>query len=133
MDRFIGDLRKAVTDLLRQSSSIPVYGYLPDDVAHLPVAVVGRPTISESATAAVMTMTLDVLVLGRRVNDDDAQAELDALADETFDIVGGTRGVKFGDPMRLLSCTEIRPMTVLVAGLEFPAYSFTVDYDILTC
>src|SRR5438552_13568580 len=103
--------------------SAPTYGHLPDDVAHVPCLVVGRPTIGESGIPAVMTMRLEVLVLGRRLNDNDAQAELDAIADETFDVLGATRGTKLGD--RLLSCTEVRPLSVLVAGLEYPAYALS--------
>jgi hypothetical protein len=80
--------------------SVPVYGYLPDDVAHLPCLAVGRPSARDSGTPAVMTMTLDATLLGRRISDEDSQAELDALADELFDVAGCTRGVKIGTTTR---------------------------------
>lgn len=124
--------RKAVTDLLRGAVTPPVYGYLPDDVAHLPVLVVGRPTIRESGTPTIMTMSLDVTLLARRTSDEDAQAEVDALADETFDVLGWTRGVKVMET-HLLRTDSMRPGTVLVAGNEIPAYLFTLSLDIATC
>jgi hypothetical protein len=39
-DAFIGPLRRKVGDLLRAEGTLPVYGYLPEDVAHLPCYVV---------------------------------------------------------------------------------------------
>lgn len=131
-DSFITTLRRLVRDLFRSEGSLPVYGFLPDDVAHLPCYVVGRPNIVESGTSAVMTVVMDVLVLGRRVADEDAQAELDGYGDEAFNILGGTRGTKIADG-QLLACRRVTPATVNVAGLEIACYSLSVDTDILTC
>lgn len=132
MDAHIGPLRRKVRDLLRTDGTLPVYGYLPGDPAHLPCYVVGRPNITESGTAAVMTVTMDVIVLGRRDGDEDAQAELDGYGDEAFDIFGGTRGVKIADG-QLLACRSVTAATVNVAGVDIPCYSLSVDTDILTC
>lgn len=129
---FIGRFRRQLADLLRVEGSLPVYSYLPDDVAHLPVYVIGRPSTTESATPAVMTQTLDVFVLGRRVSDEDSQAELDAYADECFDVLGGTRGTKIGDRQGI-RCTGVLAGSVIVAGAEIPCYSLSVATDILTC
>lgn len=133
-ESFITDLRRDVRDLLRTGCSVPVYGYLPDDVAHVPCIAVGRPSARDSGTPAVMTMTLEATLLGRRISDEDAQAELDALADELFDVAGCTRGVKIGttDP-RMVSCHGFRPGAVSVAGLDYPAYLFTLTVDVYTC
>lgn len=134
MESFIVDLRRDLRDLLRAECSTPVYGYLPDDVAHLPCLAVGRPGARDSGTPAVMTMSADITLLGRRISDEDSQAELDALADEVFDALGCTRNVKIGaDQPRFAVCRSFRPGTAIVAGLEYPAYLFTVDVDILTC
>lgn len=134
MESFIVDLRRDVRDLLRAECSTPVYGYLPDDVAHLPCLAVGRPGGRDSGTPAVMRMSLDITLLGRRISDEDSKAELDALADEVFDALGCTRNVKIGaDQPRFAVCRSFRPGTAIVAGLEYPAYLFTVDVDILTC
>ena len=76
-------------------------------------------------------MTLDVTLLGRRISDDDSQAELDALADQMFSTLGGTRLVRVdGLAMR---CELMLPGTVLVAGLEYPAYIASVSTDTVTC
>jgi hypothetical protein len=128
---FIVEFRRQLRDLLRSEGPVPVYGYLPDDVAHLPVCVVGRPSTVESGTPAVMTQSLDVMLLGRRIADEDAQTELDGLGDEIFEVLGATRGVKVGADM--FRCLEVRSGTVSVAGQEIPAYSFTVARDIITC
>lgn len=127
----ITDFRAAVVDVLTSTASVPVIGFLPDDVAELPVLVVGRPSIREAGIKALMALSLDVTLLGRRISDDDSQAELDALADELFTNLGGTRNVKSNDLM--LRCTLILPATVLVAGLEYPAYLATVTTDTMTC
>ena len=133
-ERFIVEFREQVTDLLRSTCSVPVYGWLPDDVAHLPVIAVGRPGERESGTPTVGTMSLDITLLGRRIADEDSQAELDALADELWGALGYTRGVKIGATQpRLLTCHTFRPGTALVAGLDYPAYLFTVTIDISVC
>lgn len=137
MERFISDLRSAVAFQLRlEVRQAPTHTYLPDDVTHLPVVVVGRPSLRETDTSTVMRQELDVTVLGRRINDDDAQAELDAVADETLDALGGTSGVKLSGGSldgRLLALISERPGVVLVAGSDYPAYLFTVALDVSSC
>jgi hypothetical protein len=126
----IAPFRAQVTELVA-GTGVPTYGWLPDDVAHLPVCVVGRPSLREADTAGMMTMTLDVTLLGRRIADEDAQAELDAQADQLFAVLGGTRNVRtdFG----FLRCVGLLPGTVFVAGLECPAYIASVSTETLTC
>jgi hypothetical protein len=128
---FIAPFRAAVLSLVEDRASVAVYSYLPNDVTELPCYVVGRPSVRESGTAAVMTLTLDVTLLGRRISDEDAQAELDVLADELFDLLGGTRNV-FVDSGHL-RCTGITPGMVVVAGLETPAYVAGISMDALSC
>jgi hypothetical protein len=110
---------------------LATYTYLPDDVAHLPCLVVGRPSIRESFTSGVMGVELDVTLLGRRISDEDSQAELDAYADQLFDVLGGTRNVSIDGAF--YRCTLFVPGTVLVAGLEYPAYIATVTTETVTC
>jgi hypothetical protein len=128
---FIVPFRRIVSNVATEAGSVPVYRYLPDDVAHLPCIVVGRPTIREASQPAVMTLTLDVTLLGRRISDEDSQAELDALGDQLFEMFGGTRGLKVDDGH--LHCTNLRPGTVAVAGQEMPAYIVTVSQDAISC
>jgi hypothetical protein len=126
----IVEFRRAVFDALG-STSVPVYGFLPDDVAHLPCHVVGRPLLRESGTAAVLTLELGVTLLGRRVSDQDAQEQLDALADELVKALGGTRSREVnGLHLRM---TALDPGTATVAGVDIPAYVATVDTETLTC
>jgi hypothetical protein len=128
---FIAPFRACVQSLVEDRASVAVYSYLPNDVAELPCYVVGRPSVRESGQAAVMTLTLDVTLAGRRISDEDTQAELDVLADELFDLLGGTRSVVVdGGHLR---CTGITPGTVVVAGLETPTYVASISMDALSC
>ena len=131
MDQFITPFRRMVTTLVRERTGLETYGYLPDDVAHLPCHVVGRPTMREFNTKGVMTLTLDVTLLGRRISDEDSQMELDVLADQLFVVLGGTRSVKVDDSH--LRCTLVLPGTVLVAGQEHPAYIASVSQEAMSC
>jgi hypothetical protein len=128
---FVIPYRRAVSDLLKLKMTTPLYTFLPDDVAHLPCLVVGRPSIRESGTSGVMTTTLDVSLLGRRISDEDSQQELDALADQLFEALGGTRNMRSGAIQ--LRCTVLLPATVLVAGQEMPGYIATVSAEIVSC
>lgn len=129
---FLAEFRASVHALVEDCGSVETYSYLPNDVTALPCHVIGRPSARESGLApVVMTLTLDVTLLGRRIRDEDAQAELDVLVDELFDLLGGTRSVVLtGGHLR---CTDITPGTVLVAGVETPTYVASVSMDVLSC
>lgn len=130
-DQFILTMRRMVATLLAETCTVPVYTYLPDDPAHIPCLIVGRPSMRETGMPIVMRQTLDVTLLGRRISDEDSQMELDALGDDLFDGLGSTRGVKVDTS--LLTCRVFLPGTVIVAGQEFPAYLATVTIDIMSC
>jgi hypothetical protein len=116
----IGPVRAAVAALVA-TTGVPTYQWLPDDVAHLPCHVVGRPRVERSGTTpGLLTAELNVSLLGRRVGDDDAQAELDALGDQLFATLGATSFVQCGEFW--LRCERFEPDTVFVAGVEIPAY-----------
>ena len=84
------------------STSVPVYWWLPDDPAHLPCHVVGRPAVRESVTPGVATLELPVTLLGRRIADEDAQAQLDALGDELLKVLGGSKNRQVERPVPAL-------------------------------
>ena len=128
---FLAPFRASVLSFMAERASVSVFGYVPNDVSVLPCFVVGRPSARESGQAAVMTVTLDVSVLGRHIVYDDAQAELDVLADELWDLLGGTRSVVVDGGH--WKCTGISPRTVTVAGNETPAYVAGISMDVLSC
>ena len=72
-----------------------------------------------------------VTLLGRRIADEDAQAQLDALGDELLKVLGGSKNRQVNS--LFLRCTSLDPGTVFVAGVEIPAYVATVDTEDLTC
>lgn len=126
----IAPFRSEVARLVN-TTGLATYTYLPDDPGHLPCYVVGRPSIREGLTSGVMLMSVDVTLLGRRISDEDSQAELDAYGDQLFTVLGGTRNVKVDGTY--LRCELLLPATVIVAGMEFPAYIATVSTETLTC
>ena len=126
----IAPFRRAVTALVA-TTKVPTYGWLPDSPAELPCQVVGRPSLRESGTAGVMTATLDVTLLGRRISDEDSQMELDTLADQLFLALGGTKNMRVGE--LIVRCTLFLPGTVPVAELTYPAYIASVSTETLTC
>jgi len=126
-------MRTAVTDLL-ESQDLPydIYGYVPADVQSYPCIVVGRPDARESVEArTVFDVDCDVYVCGR-TQSDDAQEELDKVADQVWLIFGGTRTRRSGD--LVLTCTSITASVIDVAGTtNVPAYVFSVTSALTTC
>lgn len=100
---------------------VPVWTFLPDDLNEIPCVVVRQPTMQ--ADVQLYAATVPVIVVGRRLNDEDAQAELDDLADA---VVGGLRGPD-------VAISTIEPGTVTVAELVHPAYSVTVAVGRIDC
>src|SRR5262245_59995512 len=64
--------------------------YEPSDVVEVPCVVVGRPTMAVEGTGqgSLFTITNPVWVMGRRLGDEDSVAELDAVTDQTLELVG---------------------------------------------
>lgn len=127
----IAEFRRNVAATLRTRTSAPVYEWMPDDPAHLPCTVVGRPSIREGSSPALMALEVTITLLGRRLADFDAQAELDTLADELFLAFGGTRQHRTNG--QFLRTTALEPATASVAGLEIPAYLAVIAGEAMTC
>jgi hypothetical protein len=85
----------------------------------------------ETGTAIVMRESLDVTLLGRRISDEDSQAELDALGDELSTPSGPPAASR--STTSLLTCRTFVPGTVVVGSSEYPAYLATVTIDIMSC
>lgn len=125
----ITELRGAVAQLLT-GVSWPVHRWLPDDVAELPCIGVTRPSLSpdDAAPGAIITGAVPVMVVGSRLNDTSAQADLDTTTDEIIQRFGGlAKVIRIEDPLiNSVRLDAVTPTTVTVAGQEYPAYDLTV-------
>lgn len=128
----IVEMRSVVADLLQSQGLGEVWEYVPGEVTAYPCLVVGRVSASPSLEAAVVfNQSLDVHVCGRPQSDD-AQDELDKLADQTWVVLGGTRTRKHMD--LVIAVTSIIPETIAIAGdTQVPAYAITVESSATTC
>lgn len=114
---------------LLAGAPVPLHRWLPGNVDDLPAIVVGRPSLTEGTSAALASITVPVHALGRTVRDDEAQAELDSLADLLVARLWKppqTEGVSLG----LTSCT---PGVIEIAGVDVPAYTATVAATTAYC
>lgn len=96
---------------------VPVWKYVPGDVAHVPAAVVYRPTLEPGAVPTTFDVDVTICVIGRRYDSDDVHAELDQLADQI--------SLEFINH-RLYTFNSTTPVVVSVAGTDFPAYEIDV-------
>lgn len=99
----------------------PAHLYPPDDVAELPCYVIQRPSLSYDVQFATATTFVDVI--GRRLNDDEAQQELDDAADAARQaLIGPEVAVTACDPIvAVFTGTQTRPayrLTTLIANIE---------------
>jgi hypothetical protein len=111
-------MRTLVAGLL-QGAPVPVHQWLPGNTDDLPALVVGRPNVAEGDQPAIIATTVPVFALGRRQGDDDAQRELDQLADLLL--------ARFWQPPRTegvgIRLQSITAGVIEVAGLDIPAYT----------
>lgn len=125
----IATFRQVLYELLAAAPA-PVYRYLPGAADELPCFVVGRPNGgTDPDVSAVVRMTCDVFALGRRDNDDDAQAELDTHGDYLLDrfwTPGPVEGL-------FVLLDQVTAATVDVAGLIVPAYTASVTAQFRYC
>jgi hypothetical protein len=127
------EFRQAVVDVLNDKLPTPtaIWDSVPDDVAELPCIVVARPSSKQTSTAVVFDLAIDVIVLGRRQEAGSAEAELVALADDVWTVLGGTRGNQ--DGVFDLGVTGVDPRVVSVASNDVPAYVIEVESSAATC
>jgi hypothetical protein len=112
-------MRQLVAGLL-DGAPVPVHRWLPASADELPALVVGRPNVAEGEQApAIIATIVPVFALGRRGGDDDAQRELDELADLLL--------ARFWQPPRTegvgIRLQSIVAGVIEVAGLDIPAYT----------
>lgn len=110
---------------------VPTFRWLPLSPEELPCYVVGRPTIAEGSIPSLVETSVPVFALGRTTRDDDAQVELDDLAER---LIGALwmpwRAMPDGVSLRL---TALDPTVIEIAGTEVPAYTATVVADSTYC
>lgn len=106
----------------------PTYLYLPQSVDQLPCYVVQRPSLDEGPQAAIAHVEVEVYGLGRTIRDDDAQTELDWLADGLV-----LRLWNVDSSPHTLKLTSIRAETAFVSNVEVPAYIGTVEVSAFLC
>ena len=132
----IADARAVVTVLLADTfgRSYPVYGWLPADTAELPAIVVGRPTLNpDDSLATAVAYTFPILVIGRRIVDDDSQAELDRTTDEVLAALKAFVGGLVLGPLHRATVSSVEPDVVSIAGDEYPAYRVVVSATSVLC
>lgn len=90
-----------------------VWDIMPDDVNSVPCYVVGRPTLD--IDVQMVTFTVPVICVGRRMGDADAQHELDIMTDRAVDLVQGPE----------VAVTRVEPSIATISELTYPAYTLT--------
>lgn len=110
---------------------VSTFRWLPLSPEELPCYVVGRPTIAEGSTPALVETSVPVFVLGRTTRDDDCQVELDDLAERLIEALWKPwRAMPAGVSLRL---SGLEPSVLEIAGTEVPAYTATVVADSTYC
>lgn len=99
----------------------PVYSFKPDDMENVPCVVVDRPTVE--INVQLHTVTVPVIVIGRRDGTEEAQRELDDAASTVARMMAGPD----------FDVQRIDPITAVVAELTYPAYQITVAFGASYC
>jgi hypothetical protein len=108
-------------------TAVPAYGTPPDDVAHLPCAVVGPPTMTRTTSMAGMwSLEYPVIVVGRAYDFDEVHTELDDVAWAVIEDL--ERAQALG-----ISVDSVEPGTVIVGGHEQPSHTLTVVATVTYC
>ena len=121
--------RPVVSDIRLQVAAaitvVPTYGAPPDDVAHIPCAVVGPPSMTRlPAMGGLWDLSYEVIVIGRRYDSLEVHTQLDDLAWavvgelETADITTASS--------KQLSVLTVIPGLIAVAGLDHPTHTITL-------
>lgn len=119
----IADTRAWVHGIVDAGTELPVLRWLPEQANELPCFVVGRPDLDEDPTRrGIQQIAIPVYALGRTLRDDDAQTELDGLAD----VLEALLWKPPQEPTRTGRLTKIRATVVSVGNVEIPAYTATV-------
>ena len=125
----IADTRAELAAYL-EAAAVPgvaqVWTYIPDDVAALPAVVVDMVDADPAPElgAAGFDVACSLFVIGRRIGDADASAELDDTADAVLAALFAR-----SSPHRV---TGWRGRPLQVAGVDVPAYVISTERTALT-
>lgn len=123
------EFRQWCYDLCAAYVDLPVYLWLPGNAEELPCYVVGRPDMDEDTPRSVQKVSIPVYALGRTLRDDDAQAELDRMADNLVNLYWKPP-LQPGVSLRM---TRIRATVLTIAAIEVPAYTATLIGAVQPC
>jgi hypothetical protein len=99
----------------------PVHHYKPDDINEVPCFVVDRPTVEVDVQNYVVRCS--VIVIGRRINDEDAQGELDNVTEAAMLAIRGPE----------IDVSTVDPIIAMVAELTHPAYRIDCAAGFTNC
>jgi hypothetical protein len=126
----IADARRHVYELLDAGADHPVLRWLPESPNELPCYVVGRLDLDEDPSRrATQLIAVPVYALGRTLRDDEAQDELDQMADTLINLLWKPAQ----EPGRTTRLTRLRATVTTVANIEIPAYTATVATATAPC
>src|SRR4051812_49295060 len=115
----IVDFRQAIFKLLEhpvQDAGWACTQFLPDDVSLLPCVSVGRVRVTFVGTQLGVESQLTVFVIGSRLTSDDAQADLDEVAEQV------TSWLLQADQAVLTA----EPTVTTINALPHPTYEITI-------
>lgn len=124
----IEEFRSDIISHLSSEVSTPVRDDIPESVAEVPCIVVGRASVSEGTSAAVLDLQADVWVVGRRSDAGGRDIELDQIADDVWEAFGTARAVTLlHGTYHAIDCTG---RAADIAGKTHPAYTITVTTSV---
>ena len=105
----IQEIRLALAEALRHSGT-ETWTYHPDDPNMVPCYVVAKPTLD--VDVQLMQFAVPVWAIGRRLSDEDAQVELDSLADVAVNLLRGPD----------VAVVRVEPVVATISEQSYPAY-----------
>jgi len=99
----------------------PTWTFKPDDVAEVPCFVIERPVFQIDVQLYVATCA--VLTIGRRLNDEDAQVELDLMTEDAMKRLRGPE----------VDVQRVEPIVATIADLAYPGYRLDCAIGQIQC
>lgn len=127
------DFRAAVVEQVTTVlPDLPLHPIVPDNVAELPCAVVSLPSFDPGPNEAVADLTLELFLIGRRIEVGDTEPELLDWTDQLIDALGGTRRVVSSNGVQI-HLIDSSPRVVDIGGMQYLSMVSTVTASAVTC